>query len=373
MGDFTQQFAEAAEHLRPVDWSAARSESVRQALHQRRRRFTLSHVALASAAVAVVVAVGIAWFAHSPGVRASEVQEPGVAQGQIELRDGTRAIELGMASVVRLVQEDTSLVAFELESGKGWFEVTPSATRRVRVVAKDVQVEVLGTEFVVEVEGDFVHVWVHRGRVQVSSEEGRVVLEKGDNRRFRSRNRQPVSDAYESDAGVTEEASENSAASVPEPMPEPPVRSRVPEVEDEVPDPATLAPVVIAAEPDDVTLLWTRADQGRKHGDYNKAITALTILVNEHGDDARAALAAFSLGRVLVDAGQSSKAAARAFAKARKLSPEGPLVEDALLREIEAWHEAGDARRVKKRSEKYRRLFPQGRYLKQIRLLEEQP
>jgi transmembrane sensor len=123
-----------------------------------------------------------------------------------------------------------------------------------------------------------------------------------------------------------------------------------------------------------VDQLWKEADAARLQGNDKAAISALTKLLESHPDDARAALAAFSLGRVIISTqGGSPQTAARAFAKARKLDPKGPLVEDALLREVEAWDEAGDSRRVRSRAEKYMRLFPQGRYRKQLEQMIETP
>lgn len=376
MTDVSQKFANAREHLRPVDWSAERGESVRKRIHKRRRRFTLSTVAVGSAALAVAVAVAIVWFAQKSTTTDQVAAEP----SQIELRDGTRAAALGSGTSLTLLTENDSLVTFALDAGKGWFEVTPSQTRKVEVLVRDVRVQVLGTEFVVEVKGEFVHVWVHRGKVSVASQEGTVVLTKGEHRKFRSEDGdddngededaigEAIADVVILDAGAIEERIESDAGPATNVAPTVQSRDR-----DSGPLESKDAPRHELVKPDAVDTLWKRADAARRRGDTKEARASLTELLNTYEEDPRAPLAAFSLGRVLLDSGHSAKTAARAFAKARKLSPDGPLVEDALLREIESWHHAGDSRRVKRRSEKYLRLFPKGRYKKQIREMSEEP
>jgi transmembrane sensor len=375
-----------------VDWSAERSDSVRRRIHKRRQRFTLSTVAVGSAALAVAVAVAIVWFAQKSSTTDQVVAEP----SQIELRDGTRAAALGSGTALTLLSENDSLVTFALDAGKGWFEVTPSQTRKVEVLVRDVRVQVLGTEFVVEVKGEFVHVWVHRGKVSVASKEGTVVLTKGEHRKFRSEDGddegtedesgEAIADMMILDAGAYEERGANDAGLATTAAPtiqsrdrdsgpsesSGPLENRGP-LESSGPSESGNVPRKELVKPEAVDTLWKRADAARRRGDTREARASLTELLNAYEDDPRAPLAAFSLGRVLLDSGHSAKTAARAFAKARKLSPDGPLVEDALLREIESWHHAGDFRRVKRRSEKYLRLFPKGRYKKQIREMSEEP
>ncbi len=391
MSNLATRVDEARSSLRPVEWSSARSEAVRQRIHRKRRRFTLSSVALGSSALAVAVAIAIVWFAQG-GIlglapELAEVERPSVRPtAQIELGDGTRAVQLGSASRVRLLKESPDLVSFSLESGKGWFEVTPSASRRVEVQIADVRVEVLGTEFVVELEGEIVHVWVHRGKVLVTSNGKKVTVNAGEHQQFPAKNEVVDKNKKPVDKDVVP---------VPTPVKKPtPVtkdlrRPRPPVVVDDgkSKDPVAIdsfddeeitpsVEVELAATPvpaaDQVAALWKLADAGRLSGNKDQAISALTKLLGKHDDDPRAALAAFTLGRVLIDANRSPIVAARAFAEARKLAPGGPLVEDALLREIGAWYEARDSRRVQKRSEKYYRLFPKGRYLKQVRELGEE-
>ncbi len=350
----------AAAHHQPVRWARERQEAVRVAIHRRRRRFALSTVGLSSAAVAVAVAIALFWFAQGQrddAERTLAASSDSPSSASLALRDGTRAVTLSATSEVRLVRETSEVATFALDRGKAWFEVTPSRTRRVEVRVHDVHVEVLGTEFVVEVRGEEVHVWVHRGTVSVHRGTSDVLLETGDHEAFPKT--APVVEKAPAEVPPREEATKPEAEKRTVRKPAPPER--------EPSAPKAILPMPEEGpEPPTVDELWKRADGARKHGDYGAAIAALRTLVSDHPGDGRAALAAFSLGRVLLDSGGSAQTAARAFAKARKLSPEGPLVEDALLREVEAWLLAGDIRRVRSRTRTYLRQFPNGRYRKQV-------
>lgn len=364
MDKFSTQVRAARKQLRPVSWSAWRAERVFSRIEGKRRRSTLSTVAMTSAVVATAIVVAIAWFAQGSRTSAS-TSPPG-----IHLADGTSAVALGDASKVRLVRQGEERVSFELAAGKGWFDVTPSATRRVEVLVQDLRVEVLGTEFVVEIQGEHVHVWVHRGRVRVVSQDAEVVLTVGQHQRFVARKSGPGDDPPEE---LDEAAQEDEFVPQQEPSPEAQPsnrKSRTP-VRREAPS-APESEATQTLEVESVSELWKTADQARNHGDEKRALSALVTLVGEYPDDPRAALAAFTLGRMLMESEHSARTAARAFAKARKLAPQGPLVEDALFREINAWREYGDYDRARSRCKKYLRLFPRGRYFAQVQSLRSE-
>lgn len=409
MPDLQKEMAELREHLRPVAWTDKRNDEVLRRIEGRRRRFTISTVALGSAVLAMAASIVIIWFAQGRTTQQLSVRDtqPEVyvssksALKGIELGDGSRAVGPGSGALI-LVSETDSQVSFTLESGKAWFDVKPSDERRVEVVVDDVRVNVSGTEFVVEVVGDFVHVWVHRGEAEVHSPEGVDSLGEGEERRFPSKNsaeespkrvriltdtkrstreKIPSSERSRTDKSRLNKGKSHDSDVLdthPPSKVEPKMSSDTveetlgkPEIDDSASDKRvqsrTQSPVSTVAS------LWDRADKARRQGKDKEAAKALATLVNEHANDPRAALAAFTLGRVLVNSNRQHSTAARAFAKARKLSPGGPLAEDALFREIEAWYAAKDMRRVKSRSSKYVRLFPTGRYRRQIKeLLERQ-
>lgn len=121
----------------------------------------------------------------------------------------------------------------------------------------------------------------------------------------------------------------------------------------------------IRATPSDVKdeaedlLLASDVARLSKHPD--EAVAPLQKIIGDHSSDARAPLAAFTLGRVLLDLKRPADAA-DAFAKARALdhTGRGSLAEDALAREVEAASLSGDAARARARAEEYLRDYPNG-------------
>ena len=107
--------------------------------------------------------------------------------------------------------------------------------------------------------------------------------------------------------------------------------------------------------------LLAAADTARSAGRRSESVVLLRRLLHEHRDDARAPLAAFTLGRILLMELARPGEAALAFAEVRALSPAGPLAEDALAREAEAWNRAGDSGKAAERAREYLRLYPYGR------------
>jgi transmembrane sensor len=85
-----------------------------------------------------------------------------------------------------------------------------------------------------------------------------------------------------------------------------------------------------------------------------------------HAADPRAPLAAFTLGRVLLDDLGRPREAADAFARARTVSPSGPMAQDSLAREVEAWSRAGETAIARERAAEYVRLYPDGRRLRSV-------
>jgi transmembrane sensor len=88
---------------------------------------------------------------------------------------------------------------------------------------------------------------------------------------------------------------------------------------------------------------------------------------DRHASDRRAPVAAFTLGRVLLDQLGRAAEAAAAFQSARRLWPGGPLAEDALAREADAWDRAGRPERARALATEYLRAYPQGRHAAAMR------
>jgi len=108
--------------------------------------------------------------------------------------------------------------------------------------------------------------------------------------------------------------------------------------------------------------LMLAADTMRYAGRPEKAAVYLDRLLTKHGKDARAPVAAFTRGKVLMSmkGRKNAREAARMFALVATLDPRGSLAEDALAREVEAWHRAGDAERARSRAQDYLDAYPNG-------------
>ena len=116
-----------------------------------------------------------------------------------------------------------------------------------------------------------------------------------------------------------------------------------------------------ASSADTMEALLAAADTARLHGRATDATGFLRRAVALHPTDGRAPLAAFTLGRMLLVKLGQPRAAAAAFAQARGLAPDGPLAEDALAREVEAWAGASDRARAHDRATEYLQRYPGGR------------
>jgi transmembrane sensor len=118
----------------------------------------------------------------------------------------------------------------------------------------------------------------------------------------------------------------------------------------------------------DPVALMEAADAARLSGHPEAATDYLDTVLRRHRKHALAPLAAFTLGRLLLDRLGQPREAAAAFARARELSPKGSLAEDALAREVEAWSKSGDAALARARADEYLGRYPQGRRIRAVKL-----
>lgn len=116
--------------------------------------------------------------------------------------------------------------------------------------------------------------------------------------------------------------------------------------------------------PSELLLLADVARLSRHPAD---AVAPLSRLLREHAGDPRAPLAAFTLGRVLLDELGRPREAAQSFLRVQELDPDGPLSQDALAREVEAWSRAGEGASAHARALQYVQKYPTGRRLRSVR------
>jgi transmembrane sensor len=112
--------------------------------------------------------------------------------------------------------------------------------------------------------------------------------------------------------------------------------------------------------------LLLAADVARLSHHPMDALAPLRQVVRDHARDPRASLAAFTLGRVLLDELGRPAEAAASFGDAVRLAPDGPMTEDAIAREVEALSRAGDPA-AHQLAEDYVARYPQGRKLRSVR------
>lgn len=299
------------------------------------RRRSARKLAAGVALVGVLVAVW-GWKSLSTSAPSKTVLSvaPAVstpARGQDSrwyLSDGSRISIDSPATIIQKTLDSRAEVAFELESGGADFDVARRPGRVFRVHAGPVTVQVLGTKFAVERRQARSAVTVERGRVLVSWAGGSRELAAGEMGVF------PPPDATAKSA-VRSEAKST-----------PPLAAASRDGDERVEGPGAL---------------FARADRERKAGHPERAIAHLKAITDSYSGDARAPMAAFTRGRLLLESLGRPREAAAAFALARRLTARGtPLAEDALAREVDALRAASDLRSARERAELYRKLYPKG-------------
>jgi transmembrane sensor len=381
MSELARRIDQASAHVEPT-WTAERETRVRAAvvrgLQRRQRQRTALVIALGACALLLGFALG-----RQPGLTARhpvpESAEPRLAQPSLlQLPDGSSVHADSTGARVETVAVGPSGVTLRLESGTATFSVTPNRKRPFRVIARDVTVTVLGTVFSVGLEAQTVQVGVERGRVQVDAAEGTRILSVGESARFATRS----SAAAPPDPASAEPIPTLEPSTVLEPAltaePPPATRSGAPSVaswrtlaqdQNYVGALARLTaegPTSVRDTPEDLLLA---ADVARLGGRPDRAVAPLQRVMADHPFDPRAPLAAFTLGRTLLEQLGRPREAARAFATARRLDRGGTLTQDALAREVESWAGAGEAEQAHERALEYARLYPQGRRLTAVRRL----
>jgi transmembrane sensor len=309
--------------LKLVDatWTSARAARLERSLKQRlyaprprrARRVLAVTTGLVAAAAAVVLVVGPQRWRGADDADSVGATLP--AGTVLRLADGTTAAPLDGNSEVRLVERESARRVVRVVRGGARFDVRPQGGRTFRVELRDLAVEVLGTAFTVDEVGERVRVAVDHGRVRTFFKGAALELFAGEVRFF------------------------------------PPL-----------PEPAAAVP-----EADSVDALLKEADERRASGSAAGAAARLREVLARFPGDERAPLAAFTLGLVLLDGGGTPREAALAFARARRLDPQGELAEDALAREVEAWAQAGANRSAAAKAREYVHWYPHGRRVAEVK------
>jgi transmembrane sensor len=383
MSEIARHIDQASAHVEPA-WSAEREARVRarigHGIQRRQRQRTALVVALGTCTLLLGFFLG-----RAPGSTARHgIAESAPRIGQqslVQLPDGSSVHAVSPDARVATIAVGPSGVTLRLDSGTARFSVTPNPKRPFRVIARDATVTVLGTVFTVALDPQAIRVEVERGRVKVDGVEGTRVLTVGESGRFATRSPGVPADPANAEPLPASAPGVTPAAAPAAPAPEPPVGARSAPAAAQ-PSWRTLAqdqnyvgalarltaegPNAVRDTPEDLLL---EADVARLGGRPDRAVAPLQRVISEHPFDPRAPLAAFTLGRTLLEQLGRPREAARAFATARRLDRGGTLTQDALAREIESWAGAGEAEQAHERALEYVRLYPHGRRLAAVRRL----
>jgi transmembrane sensor len=322
--------------------------------------------------------------------------------------DGSRVAVAAGGRLDLLDNRGTSFSAL-LASGQATFDVRPGGPRRWSVECGVLSVEVVGTRFTVERVAGGARVSVERGTVLVRGERVRDRVQRltaGDSLEVAAPETQltgPAASGLAADSAVASSAV--SAPSAPSPAtasiasaaPAASVRSigpaasvasvasaasaapatsaaaaadwrKLAEHQDNAGAYAALGPAGIASSAQHASVddLLTLADVARLSGHPADAVVPLTRVMQEHADDPRAPLAAFTLGRVSLDALGRPAQAAAAFRRAIELGLPQSLQEDAYARLVEARARAGDDAGARAAALEYEQHFRDGKRLREV-------
>ncbi|HEX3759392.1 MAG TPA: hypothetical protein VHW23_11830 [Kofleriaceae bacterium] len=381
-------------------WQTADVEAQLARLHARRaRRWRVAAPVMAAAAAAVIAAVTVAGVmrpgpgaaveaqrSHAPApptapapvavvpaptdpvaipppVPAPAIAEAPAPPGVLSLGDGSVVTPLGKDSrlLARRVSETDVVVA--LVGSGARFDVPQRTARRFRAELGALALETHGAAFRVHVDRHQVEVAAERGEVRArigQDARGAQVVAAGETRAF------PIAAPDRTAGAAPDRAADVAAVDRGEPAaPSPPSWRDAAAGGDYAAAWAALG--ALRAPLDGMEDLLLAGDVARLSGHAGAAVAPLTRAVALHADDPRAPLAAFTLGRVHLEELGAPRDAALAFARARTLAPDGPLAEDALAREVEAWSRAGETQTARERATTYIQRYPQGRRVHAVR------
>jgi transmembrane sensor len=339
-------------------WDTQRTERTLYALHQKRRRRQQRQRVLVGVGALATLGTLLLVTLREPAARAPELpgSRPQAAASalHLQLADGSEVALRDERSRVQVHEASRSRVSVELLAGQARFEVLHREERVFRVRSGEVSVEVLGTAFEVEREATRSRVVVLRGRVAVTWSTGRTELAAGEAGWFPR--------AAESDETKLSETPPIAPKHAPrKPAKAAPGAWREPAEQGDFEHAYELLAQVQQPVADNVEELLLAADTARLSGHPQAALAFFQQVIERHAHDSRAGLAAFTLGGVLMlQLGQPREAEA-AYARARALSLNASLAQDALARQVEAAHRAGDAAHARALANEYLARYPKGR------------
>jgi hypothetical protein len=354
-----QKIEEFKSGIEQVPWDAVRERRVlaRIASDRRRgtgrlsRRWAFGAAALAASAAAVVLAFALFGPPADPneplqvdGRGGGEVRAAPAAAGQFKLQDGSVATYLTPA-VVEVEQQSPMAIHLSQLHGQVRYEVVRAPERAFVVNANGIEIQVVGTIFVVDVDLVDVHVKVARGEVVVDSGAGIVELGPGEEIILACRDLSPAGQLFGGDEpeakglSITIDPAEGTSGKSDKGLP-----------------------------PFDQLL--READRARRIGDNDLAASTLKKLINLYPGSGRIVSVLFTLGKVESQRGRYVDAA-HAFRKCWRSSPNGTLAEDAHYQEAVSWDRIGRIREAQAAARRYLDRYPNGPYADRMRRIAQ--
>ncbi|HMU38457.1 MAG TPA: FecR domain-containing protein [Pseudomonadota bacterium] len=421
MAELSDQIESLGKHVQ-ADFSKRRAMAVFSRLgpmQQKRNRRRLVATVGSLVAIAVLVLWNVRTTGPSPELSLTHTRlAKVVTEKMVRLADGSLARVLDDQSRLTLFSEQPDKVVVKLR-GAASFQISKNPGRLYRLETERVAIEVLGTRFSVREQTDGrVFVEVTEGRVRVSFDGQKKELSAGERGTF------PLS-VLSSPQTAADTVSQNKAGAVLAPDSTDRVAAPVSETGNVFSEPPKDAskplPSVVpwlahrresGLRPAKATALSAKkkaiawqslAEQGHFEQAFSEiasrggmsaflrqeqldaaellllgdvaryaqhaedAVPPLKKLLRDARTDPRAPLAGFTLGRILLDDLGQPREAALAFRDASELEPDGPLAQDALAREVEAWSRAGEQSLARTRATEYVRRYPTGRRLRSVR------
>jgi transmembrane sensor len=363
MADLAERLAETRELIEPA-WSPSRESRLRHAVARglvtKRRRDAALAVMLGAAILVLGIFLGRRQVSVAP---LATREEPVLAR----LVDGSVVTARTPDARVESIAVGPQAATFQLDRGSARFSVAPNPERPFRVLAGGVAITVLGTIFDVSIEPSVVQVSVLQGRVRVTNRGADRVLAAGESALFvagPTEDPPPLAAAPAVAPSAAAELVERARGAVA-----PPSWRALAQDGSYAQAVARLmaeGPNAVRDTPEDLLLA---ADVARLGGHPERSVAPLERVMTGFPFDSRAPLAAFTLGRTLLEQLGQPRQAARAFATARQLDRAGALSQDALAREAEAWSRAGDSDKARERALDYLKRYPNGRRASVVRRL----
>ncbi|MEL6759167.1 MAG: FecR domain-containing protein [Myxococcota bacterium] len=337
-----------------VSWS---SEETELAIHRfgdlraKRARHRRARRRVVTLGVIGVVAATVWWPSGGDRVLAS-------------FDDGSRVTSKTADTQIAVRTSRPELIEVGLNVGSARFEVAKRRRRVFRVLVDETQIEVLGTVFSVERSASGMSVEVEEGRVRVVHPQNSVELVSGERMTFPS-GPPPTAKGRESAESVRPPRLKNVDPGRSPRRAKPRERWQKAAKRgalEKAYDGMKRQGVVNRAEE-----LLLAADVARMTGHPEEALPYLRRVIADHAKDPRAPLAAFTLGKLLLQDLGRPRQAAKAFRQVARLDTSDALREDALAREIECHYRVGDEERARELANRYLLRYPRGRRAEWVR------